>query len=63
MLRQHEAESPPIAVADPVGERLLRARTIIISGEISQRLAATVSAQLPATRFTISSASSGRGCA
>src|SRR5688500_7338104 len=46
MLRQHEAESPPIAVADPVGERLLRARTIIISGEISQRLAATVSAQL-----------------
>ena len=46
MLRQHEPESPPTAVADPVGERLLRARTIIISGEISQKLAATVSAQL-----------------
>jgi ATP-dependent Clp protease protease subunit len=46
MLRQHEQESPPTAVADPVGERLLRARTIIISGEITQKLAATVSGQL-----------------
>ncbi len=85
MLRQHEPESPPTAVADPVGERLLRARTIIISGEITQKLAATVSGQLlalaaeseaditvfinsqgatsrRATRFTISSASSGRMC-
>ena len=46
MLRQHEPESPPTAVADPVGERLLRARTIIISGEITQKLAAIVSGQL-----------------
>jgi ATP-dependent Clp protease protease subunit len=46
MLRQHEPESPPTAVADPVAERLLRARTIVISGEITQKLAATVSAQL-----------------
>ncbi|HWB40898.1 MAG TPA: ATP-dependent Clp protease proteolytic subunit [Gemmatimonadales bacterium] len=46
MLRQHEPESPPTAVADPVGERLLRARTIIISGEITQKLAAAISGQL-----------------
>jgi ATP-dependent Clp protease protease subunit len=46
MLRQHEPESPPTAVADPVSERLLRARTIIISGEITQKLAATISGQL-----------------
>jgi len=31
---------------DPVAERLLRARTIVISGEINQRLAASISAQL-----------------
>lgn len=31
---------------DPMAERLLRARTIIISGEITQRLAASVSSQL-----------------
>lgn len=31
---------------DPVRDRLLRARTIIISGEINQRVAASVSAQL-----------------
>jgi ATP-dependent Clp protease protease subunit len=36
----------PLAIADSVGERLLRARTIIISGEITQKLAATVSGQL-----------------
>ena len=46
MLRHHEPESPPTAVADPIGERLLRARTIIISGEITQKLASTVSGQL-----------------
>jgi ATP-dependent Clp protease protease subunit len=46
MLRHHEPESPPTAVADPIGERLLRARTIIISGEITQKLAASVSGQL-----------------
>ena len=33
---------------DPVSERLLRARTIIISGEITQQLAASVSARLVA---------------
>ena len=31
---------------DPVADRLLRARTIIISGEITQKLAASVCAQL-----------------
>jgi ATP-dependent Clp protease protease subunit len=46
MRRDHEPESPPTAVADPVAERLLRARTIVISGEITQKLAATVSSQL-----------------
>jgi ATP-dependent Clp protease protease subunit len=46
MLRQSEPESLPVPGYDPVTERLLRARTIIISGEITQRLAATVSSQL-----------------
>jgi ATP-dependent Clp protease protease subunit len=46
MLRHHEPETPPTAVTDPIGERLLRARTIIISGEITQKLASTVSGQL-----------------
>lgn len=32
--------------SDPVAERLLRARTIIISGEINQQLAAAVTGQL-----------------
>ncbi len=31
---------------DPVAERLFRARTIVISGEINQRVAASVTAQL-----------------
>lgn len=47
MLHDQESESLPTSPPyDPVGERLLRARTIIISGEITQRLAATVSSQL-----------------
>lgn len=46
MQEHHEPESPPAPVYDPVSERLLRARTIIISGEITQKLAATVSSQL-----------------
>jgi ATP-dependent Clp protease protease subunit len=46
MLRHHEPETPSTAVADPIGERLLRARTIIISGEITQKVAASVSGQL-----------------
>ena len=40
------AEPLRTAPSDPVAERLLRARTIIISGEINQQLAASVSAQL-----------------
>lgn len=43
------AESPDgvrAAPADPVAERLLRARTIIISGEITQQVAASVTGQL-----------------
>jgi len=40
-------EAPPRpVVADSVTERLLRARTIIISGEINQKLAATVMGHL-----------------
>jgi ATP-dependent Clp protease, protease subunit len=40
-------EAPPRAVtSDPVIERLLRARTIVISGEINQKLAAYVTGQL-----------------
>jgi ATP-dependent Clp protease protease subunit len=46
MLHQPEPDSLPGTLYDPVIERLLRARTIIISGEITQKLAATVSAQL-----------------
>jgi ATP-dependent Clp protease protease subunit len=46
MLDHSEPESPPALPYDPVTERLLRARTIIISSEITQRLAATVSSQL-----------------
>lgn len=46
MLRDHEPDSLPAPSFDPVTERLLRARTIILSGEITQKLAAVVSAQL-----------------
>src|SRR4029079_2025147 len=47
MLRQHQPEGgPSVAPYDPISERMLRARTIIISGEITQKLAASVSAQL-----------------
>jgi ATP-dependent Clp protease, protease subunit len=48
MLHDHEPDTVPTPVPayDPVTERLLRARTIIISGEITQKLAAGVSAQL-----------------
>lgn len=46
-MQEHpEPESPPAPVYDPISERLLRARTIIISGEITQKLAAVVSSQL-----------------
>lgn len=40
------ADEPRTLPFDPISERLLRARTIIISGEITQKLAASVSAQL-----------------
>lgn len=42
--------TPPVTVAQvsPLGERLLRARTIIISGEISQKVAEGVMGQLVA---------------
>jgi ATP-dependent Clp protease protease subunit len=46
MSHDSEQEHLPAAPYDPIVERLLRARTIIISGEITQRLAATVSSQL-----------------
>ena len=46
MLHQPDADSPATSTYDPVSERLLRARTIVISGEITQKLAATVSGQL-----------------
>ncbi|MGN6393684.1 MAG: ATP-dependent Clp protease proteolytic subunit [Gemmatimonadales bacterium] len=46
MPSQSESESVRAAGYDPIGERLLRARTIVVSGEITQRLAATVSSQL-----------------
>lgn len=39
-------DSVRTAPADPVAERLLRARTIIISGEITQQIAASVTGQL-----------------
>ncbi|MEO6057572.1 MAG: ATP-dependent Clp protease proteolytic subunit [Gemmatimonadales bacterium] len=44
----HDSEQEHLSARsfDPVAERLLRARTIIISGEITQKLAATVSSQL-----------------
>ena len=44
--RSETIEEVRQAFRDPVGERLLRARTIIISGEITQRLAERVTGQL-----------------
>jgi ATP-dependent Clp protease protease subunit len=46
MHRSDTTDQPLSGILDPVGDRLLRARTIIISGEINQKLASTVSAQL-----------------
>lgn len=48
MLQQREREEPSRATMSPdvLGERLLKARTIIISGEITERLAASVMGQL-----------------
>lgn len=46
MSRNAPLEEPRTGSADPIGERLLRARTIIISGEVNQKLAAGVMGQL-----------------
>jgi len=45
-LREREETSRATMSPDVLGERLLKARTIIISGEITQRLAASVMGQL-----------------
>ncbi|MBA2459371.1 MAG: ATP-dependent Clp protease proteolytic subunit [Gemmatimonadales bacterium] len=47
MFQDQDPTSLPVAI-EPVGERLLRARTIIISGEVNQKLAAVVMGQLVA---------------
>lgn len=48
MFRDSQVEEAPPrpVIADSVTERLLRARTIVISGEINQKLAAYVTGQL-----------------
>ena len=43
-----QKDSVTVAPVSPLGERLLRARTIIISGEISQKVAESVMGQLVA---------------
>ncbi|HYD51018.1 MAG TPA: ATP-dependent Clp protease proteolytic subunit [Gemmatimonadaceae bacterium] len=43
-----QKDAVTVAPVSPLGERLLRARTIIISGEISQKVAETVMGQLVA---------------
>jgi ATP-dependent Clp protease, protease subunit len=45
MTVEHAVPPAPYAI-DPIAERLLRARTILISGEINQRVAADVIGQL-----------------
>lgn len=45
-MSRSDSEQPTTPLVDPVSDRLLRARTVIISGEITQKLASTVSAQL-----------------
>lgn len=40
------AETLPIGATDPLRERLFRARTLVISGEVNQQLASHVIAQL-----------------
>ena len=50
MPQRSAPKNEPVTVAQvsPLGERLLRARTIIISGEISQKVAESVMGQLVA---------------
>ena len=46
MVPHARVEAPRNGTTDPITERLLRARTIIISGEINQKVAAAVMGQL-----------------
>ena len=46
MVPHARVEEPRSGTTDPITERLLRARTIIISGEINQKVAAAVMGQL-----------------
>jgi ATP-dependent Clp protease protease subunit len=41
-----EEEMPTTRLSDPIRERLFQSRTVIISGEVSQKLASSVMAQL-----------------
>ncbi|HUL50331.1 MAG TPA: ATP-dependent Clp protease proteolytic subunit [Gemmatimonadales bacterium] len=45
-MRTEQTTPPAPSYIDPIAERLLRARTILISGEINQRVAADVTGQL-----------------
>jgi ATP-dependent Clp protease protease subunit len=45
MLRDHGSDSLSLSSHDVLAERLLRARTVIISGEVTQQLAASVASQ------------------
>lgn len=44
--KQTEAPQPPAAITDTLRERLFKSRTLIITGEIEQKMAAQVIAQL-----------------
>jgi ATP-dependent Clp protease, protease subunit len=46
MEEQRPPETMPSAISDPLRERLFKSRTLIVSGEINQKVAATVMAQL-----------------
>src|SRR5690606_20023845 len=46
MPEPHNAELPPTALTDALRERLFRSRTLVIAGEINQKVAADVIAQL-----------------
>jgi ATP-dependent Clp protease, protease subunit len=43
---QHPTDMPTTPLTDPIRERLFKNRNIIISGEVNQRLASSVTAQL-----------------
>lgn len=46
MDERNEAARPPAALTDALRERLFRARTLVVAGEIDQRMAADIMAQL-----------------